>query len=270
MNPRRVTEALLGLYVAWLLVPAAILATGRLDLTVAPLVAGVGIATAVAVGARGVPSLVDRLAGLAPAVVTVSLPLAYFPYMIAVTTPGSRAAAVAATGGVSVLAGIGVPVSAALIRSKRLRERADPVATVTVGTADGTDRRHLAGVVVFVVAVAAVGVFVLVEETAGGGALITAMSGASTALLPLLDGERELAVTDVGLRIDRSVTRWAAFAGYRVTDDAVVLVGERWYRPDRRFDLEGIEDVELLTDALSRYLPRLDDLGRVEVPVRRE
>jgi hypothetical protein len=283
MDERRVPEALLACYVATLLGPAALLwgrETGQIALPGAVAAAlAAGLASALA--ARTVDDLIAALASWWVAALTVVPPLAYLPYMIVATGPGSADALVAVVGLLAVVPGIGVPVSAAVVRNRRLRTGATEIAVVTVGGDDdaggsdngiggGRNWPVIAVAVVFGVAMVAVGAFVAFTDSGDFGSLTTALGSLSTVLLLFAnDDETELAVTDAGLRVDRSMTDWDAFEGYRVTDDQVELVRPGWYRPTRSFERSEISDEDALVEALAEFLPRLDEHGRVEMAARR-
>ncbi|ERH06503.1 MAG: hypothetical protein J07HN4v3_02121 [Halonotius sp. J07HN4] len=68
----------------------------------------------------------------------------------------------------------------------------------------------------------------------------------------------ELAVTDVGLRVDSSVRPWADLDGYRVTDDEIEIERARWWLPSRDFDREQIDDESAFIDGLNEHLPQTD------------
>lgn len=61
-------------------------------------------------------------------------------------------------------------------------------------------------------------------------------------------------VTDAGLVVERPLQRrlrpWSAFAGYTLTDDALVVHLTAWWRPDHRCDRADIEDVDAVVTAL--------------------
>ena len=97
----------------------------------------------------------------------------------------------------------------------------------------------------------------------------TTESSTTTVLLADDDDGTELAVTDAGLRVDRTITAWDDFQGYRVTDDSVQFVRPQWYLPARSFEREKISDEDALLDELAEFLPRLDEQGRVEMAALR-
>jgi len=274
MQERRVLEALLGAYVAMLSVPAAALFARTLDAGSAGWLVAAGLVVAVLVArtARSVDDLADTLASAPVAVVSVLPPLAYLPYMILVTPPESSAAFVSLVGLLAVIPGIGVPVGGAIVRNRRLREGATEVAVVTVGdgeNADGdTNWPVVAGAVVMGLSFVVFGAIVLVEGDAALGSVSPMLGGMSTWILLLGDDETEIGVTDRGLRIDRSFTPWEDLEGYRITDDEIELVRSQWYLPARSFERAEIDDEDALVAGLRRFLPRLDEHGRVELSAR--
>ncbi|MFB6361466.1 MAG: hypothetical protein ABEH59_09115 [Halobacteriales archaeon] len=267
---RRLLSAGLGLYAAALLLPAVLL-LGGWSLSsprqlVVVLSAGLAITIVVTLGVGNGPDRPDRFASLPVAAVTVLPPLAYLPYLVIATTPGSRAAAIAAVGLLSVLPGGAVPLGGAVLRNRRLREQAAEDVVVTVGEGDGDERNWtlIAGMTVMGIGFVAIGAATAVGGSMDVGAIAPALGGLWTSVALLAaDSDSEVAVTDVGLRIDRSVTRWADLEGYRVTDDAVELVRRQWYLPTRDFDRDEISDEAALLAGLETYLPRLDDPGRI-------
>jgi len=279
MDERRVPEALIGVYVATILGPALVLwgrETGQIALPGAVAAALVlGLATALA--AHRVDDLPATLEAWRVVAVTVLPPLAYLPFMIVATGPGSADALVAAVGLFAVVPGIAVPVSGALVRNRRLRAAATDIAVVIVGGEDGDGESGaernwpvIAGAAVIGVVMIATGAFVAVTGSGDFASFTSGIGGLSTVLLLLGDDdETELAVTDNGLRIDRSMTRWDALTGYRVTDEAIELVRPHWYTPTRSFERAEISDEDALVSGLAEFLPRLDEHGRVEMAARR-
>lgn len=274
MRERRALEALLGVYAATLLVPAGALRVGVTGVdtrAIATLVVvWVGLAGGTALLARRVDDLPGRLASLPVALATVLPPLGYLPYMILATPPESPEAFVSVLGVLAVLPGIAVPVGGAVVRSRRLREGATEVAVVTVGGDGGDDTNWpvVAGAVVMGLSLIVFGAIVLMEGDAALGSISPMIGGMSTWMLLLDDDETEVAVTDCGLRIDRSFTPWADLAGYRIGDDELELVRSQWYLPARSFERAEIDDEDALVGGLERFLPRLDEHGRVELSPR--
>jgi len=77
--------------------------------------------------------------------------------------------------------------------------------------------------------------------------------------LPLLTGsdDREVAITDGGVRVERQVHDWDTVDGYELTDDALTITRPRWYHADLSFARPDIEDLSAVTDALDQYVRRV-------------
>lgn len=277
MQERRILEALLGVYVAMVLVPAgalfvrwAVFGGVRIGVLAAT---GLVVTVVVALGARTVADLADSLATLPVATASVLPPLAYLPYKVLATPPGSANAPVCAVGLLAVLPGIAVPVGGAVVRSRRLRDAATELAVVTVSDDDAGDGRDwpvVVGATVVAVSFVGFGVVALATDDASIESIAPAFGGISTSLLLLADdGSTEVPVTDQGLLIDRSITRWDDLDGYRVSEGSIELVRSRWYLPTRGFDRDEIGDEDALVERLSEFLPRLDEHGRVKATARR-
>jgi MFS family permease len=71
---------------------------------------------------------------------------------------------------------------------------------------------------------------------------------------------RTFRVTDAGLVVENPLQRhfrpWSAFAGYELTDDALVIRSAARWRPDHRSDRADVEDVDAVVTALDEHLPR--------------
>lgn len=278
MRWRRLLDALLCSYVATVLTPALALSGALKTLHPAPdvgLLFGTGIVIAVStmVTVRFVDDVATVLSTLPAVSLTVLPPLAYFPYLLFATTPQTIQARYCVVGFLAIVPGVFVVIGAGVLRNYRRRADATEVTVVTLGTDDGGGASRLAAVGAIVAGFGSIvaGALVLLGTDSGMGVgVLTAMGGSATTLLQFAgDGETEVAVTDRGLRIDRALLPWESCAGYRVTDDTIILVRDAWYHPDRRIERDGSSDGEELRMALQAYLPGLDDHGRVEVPVRR-
>lgn len=271
MQDRRPLEVLLGTYVAVLLIPAAVLFTRSLDPDSVARTIAVALVVAVVVGivARLVDDLADLLASAPVAVATIVPPLAYVPYMILIAEPESTAALVSGIGVFAVVPGILLPVGGAVTRNRRLRASATEVTVVTVGSDDGEPTSNwpvVAGGFVSLATVGVVAFLVVTGADPGSGVITTVLGGLSTWVLILGDDDTtEVAVTDRGLRIDRGFTPWDDLDGYRITGTEIEFIRTRRYLPTRSFKHENIGDMDALVDSLERYLPRVDDHGRVEM-----
>jgi len=206
MEQRRYLEAILGIYVATLLVPAAALASwesGAVDLSVGVFVAaGVAIAVVVGLAVRTVDDLVDRLLSLPVVVVTVGLPFVYtLPYLISVVDPESGAGIVAIVGLGAVFPGVLALLGGSLIRNSRLREQSTEIVAVTVGETDSEEWRQLRIAAVAVIGIALIG--------AGVATAITGDDSFSTLIAPLGGLSAMLAARSGISRIDGSTAgRW--------------------------------------------------------------
>jgi len=269
MNERRILDVLLGVYAAVLLVPAGALVGWEAGTAGVPVTAFVGIglviAAVVTLVVRTVDDLVDRLLSLPVVVLTVGLPFVYtLPYLLFVVDPDSGAGVVAIVGMGAVLPGLLALLGGSLIRNSRLRERSTEIVAVTLDETDDEEGRQLRIAAVAIVAIALIttgAVTVLTGEL--DFSMVTSLGGLSTVVLLFANNDRELVVTDAGFVVDQSVIVWDDLAGYRLTDDKVVLVRSEWYLPDRRFDREEMDD-EALIEGVGEFLPRVDEQGRVE------
>jgi hypothetical protein len=274
VQERRALEVLLGTYVAMLGIPGAALFTGTLDAGEVPVLVAAGLLVTVLVAgtARSVQNLGDAVASAPVVVASVLPPFGYLPYMILAATPESPAALASLVGIAAFLPGVGIPIGGAIIRNRRWREAATEIAVVTVGGGEDDDETNwavVAGVGVVSLSIVVTGVIVLVGEDVSMSAITPTLGGISTWFLFLADNDAtEVAVTDRGLRVDRWFIRWQKFEGYRLTDDEIELVRPGWYRPSRSFERNEIDDVDALIEGVERYLPRLDERGRVELAPR--
>jgi len=88
--------------------------------------------------------------------------------------------------------------------------------------------------------------------------LTTYVAGAMGGLTPLFasDNERDVAVTDAGLKVQTQVHDWDTFDDYDVTDDALVLERPKRRHSTFKFDRDDVTNLPDVEDALARYLPR--------------
>jgi len=265
MDGRRLIEALLGVYVATLLLPAIAL-SGLVAVASASLgtilAAGVGLAAAAMLAATIMPNLIDRMASL-PAAVAVTLPTLAYPPSVIVADPEGTAVGLTLVGLLALVPGIATVLAAAGVRNRRLREQATEHAVVTTGD-DDDDRTSRAVVVAAVAGIAfaaiAVGGAILTVDGFGGRTtLLSSLTGLSSLFFLFDDDGTELAVTDVGLRVDRSITPWDDLGGYRVTDEQIEIERATWWLPSRDFDREKMDDEAAFIDALGEYLPRREE-----------
>jgi len=262
MDGRRLIEALLGVYVATLLLPA-LAVTGWVAVTSASLgsilAAGLAIAGATALAATTVADLLDRVASLPAAAALTLPPFAYIPYMIIADIEAEAVVTIA--GLLALVPGIAVLLAAAGIRNRRLRARATEHAVVTTG--DDDDDSGISRPVVLA-AVGGIGLIVAVPILAfdgfdGSSTLFTSLTGLSSLFFLFDNDGHELAVTDEGLRVDSSIIPWDDLGSYRLTDEEIKIDRAKWWLPSRDFDREEIGDDAAFIDALGEYLPRTDE-----------
>jgi hypothetical protein len=104
----------------------------------------------------------------------------------------------------------------------------------------------------------------VIADSASNTSLLTSLTGLSSLLFLFTDDSTELAVTDAGLRVDRSMTPWEDLDGFRVTDDEIEIDRAKWWLPTRDFDRDEIDDDAALIEALDEFLPRTDDETEAE------
>jgi hypothetical protein len=71
----------------------------------------------------------------------------------------------------------------------------------------------------------------------------------------LFESPQQRAIVDAGLRQGDGVEPWDAFAGYRLTDDEIMIERARWWRTDERIDRGALDDEDRVVEALSAVLP---------------
>ncbi|ERH06502.1 MAG: hypothetical protein J07HN4v3_02120 [Halonotius sp. J07HN4] len=135
MNGRRLIEALLAIYVATLSLPALDL-LGWVAVAAAPLstiiATAIIIAVGIAIAASRITDLPARAASVQAVMLTILPPLTFLPITVFVNAAGP-ASWLANVGLLAVVPGVFVPVAGAVIRDRRLRERATEQVVVTVG-----------------------------------------------------------------------------------------------------------------------------------------
>jgi len=267
MDGRRLIEALLGVYVATLLLPA-LAVTGWVAVTSASLgsilAAGLAIAGAGGLAATTIPKLPERVTSL-PAVAATILPSLLFLLHPIFAEPTGRIEWLAIVGLLAVIPGVLIPLAGAVIRNQRLRADATEHVVVTVGDEDdGMFGSRGESVLFVVVTIGALAMIVgtalsMIADFVVNTSLLTSLTGLLSLLFLFTDDSTDLAVTDAGLRVDRSMTPWDDLDGVRVTDDEIEVDRAKWWLPSRDFDREEIGDDAAFIDALEEYLPRTDE-----------
>lgn len=245
-----------------------------------------GVAAVALVGASATDDLAGGLASLSTstALVAALFPgLGWLAVALALAAPGSAAAGVAVVGVASCLPGL---AALWLAETETSRRRIDDATVHVRFGGDGPGRTALAGASIAAlgaVGVAAAGLFDLVGDD-GVTTLLTSFATLVTVGSTLLsaagddededdgdDGEGNLpvAVTDAGIRIGDRLHGWEALTGYRVADDTIEVRRDTWFDRTLSFERDGVDDEPAVVDALGRYLPRVDDEGRVEMAAAR-
>jgi hypothetical protein len=265
MDGRRLIEALLGVYVATLLLPTLAVTDWVAVRSASPgaiLAAGLAIAGATALAATTVDDLLNRVASLPAAAALTLPPLAYIPYMI--VADAEAEAVVTIAGLLALVPGIAVLLAAAGIRNHRLRARATEHAVVTIGDDDDESGLGRSIKVAAAAGLGLIGVGIAVSILAfdsfdGSSTLFTSLTGLSSLLFLFDNDGHELAVTDEGLRVDSSITPWDDLGSYRVTNEEIQIERAKWWLPSRDFDREEIDDDAAFIEALDEFLPQTGD-----------
>lgn len=253
---RAALDALLGMTAALLAVPALeLLRPGPVALP-----GGTGVAVGVGlVGLAGARSARDLPTAVTPGRVLAGLtaPVASGAWFVHVSGTGLAAPGYA-VGAVAAVTLAGAGVAAHECRLAAWEDASTTLATFEARPAPGR-RRLVVGAATSVVAAC---LLLAGGLLAFGGARLTtvfpSLTGAFAGPSGALAGgsnDRETRVTDSGVRIGRVHRPWSRLASFTVTDGALVL-----HRPGRRpaltFDREDVDDLDAVTGALGRHLPR--------------
>lgn len=172
-------------------------------------------------------------------------------------SPAQFLATPATVGLLAFLPGLFVVIVGDLHRNRTMFENATVHAEFESLPAPRSRRLQLAGGAFVVLSGVGGGALLLVVGGDPGAfaSLVTAMGGLST-LIAAKDAEREVAVTDAGLKVQMQVHDWDTFSDYEVTDDALVLERPKRRHSTFKFDREDVENLDDVEAALKRYLPR--------------
>ncbi|WP_135826758.1 hypothetical protein [Halorussus ruber] len=261
MDHERAFAAAFGAYTGCLVVPAATwVFVGPLWTVLA---AGFAVTTVAAYLAARKADLATSLTGVWRNLALVGLPLVYLPALVfrpPGLSPIEFVATPAAVGLLGLLPGLVAVVAGDVYRNRRAFEEATVHVKFEARPGPRARRMKLlaVGFVVFG------GVFgALVMLFAGGdlnsGTFVTYVAGVMGSLAPIFAGngdEREVAVTDAGVKVQMQVHDWDTFADYDVTDDALVLERPGRFRSSFKFDREDVERLDEVETTLKRYLPR--------------
>jgi hypothetical protein len=250
-----------GTYLAVVLVPAAALAAGSVQLPLWILFVVTTVAVAVPASRRE-GWLADRLGTDRRAWALAALPLSFgavFPW-----SPDGTATGLALAG---LLAGLVAGVVVVVMASTRAVEQRAGGAPVRAAwrarASPGWRRRYRRGAVVCAVgglAAMLVGALLDVEAALTVGQVVFPIAGG---LYGSTRNRNRYAVVDAGLVQRAPVTArllaWREFDAVDATDDAVVLRARRWWVPDRRWDRGDLDDPEAVVAALRERVDRPTD-----------
>ncbi|MCU4716694.1 DUF5673 domain-containing protein [Halapricum hydrolyticum] len=191
---------------------------------------------------RGIAGILVPLAWLGPAIVRAESVVSLFvsPWFV---------------GALAVLVWIVALLLGHEIRQEQLQERLLPVATFEAGPPETVRRqtRYAVDVLLAATAVIVVGTAVLGDDVE----LTTYVW--LPALLPVWlslfsEQKQSVEITDEGVFAQGTLHEWETVDGYERDGDALRLTRTDWYRSTIQFDVEHIDDVDAVTDALDRYL----------------
>lgn len=265
-SPDGVYAFVAGLYLAALLTPAAMFVITQFVSGAAGLYLGFLGAFAVITGVAGL--LVSRMRGLAIRLgrrgatrLLAAVPLLWFVGVFgvaAIDLPVSNGALLVA--GICALVGMFVGLVVTTMSRNRYAAAcltgADRIAEWEARWPRRWRRGAIAVMVVSAVlgGIGFLGRFVAVLEPAG-------ILFPLFYVWPVLVGAvnpRIFVVTEAGLLMERPLVKrlrpWATIEGYSLTDDALVVRQQGWWRPALRSDREDVEDLDGVVDALEETL----------------
>lgn len=259
MRRERVLAVLFGAYVGCLLGPASsFILPGP---TWPVLFAGLVVAgwTGYAVGLRS--DLVGGLTGFWRNASMVVFPLVYasrFATLSPGVSPVEFFARPATVGVVASLFGFFLALAGHNCRTHRTMDETTVRAEFTARSAPESRKwLFVGGGAVGLASVGTAALFALTDVSDPGpiaGALATAMGTLTT--LAAASDEREVTITDAGVKVQMQFHDWDTFADYELTDDALVLERSARWRSSFEFDRDDVDDLDEVEDALKRYLPR--------------
>jgi len=255
-----------GLYTATLLIPAVVLLLSRVLDGTAVLYAGSLAATTCLTTLAG--WTVSRMPGLAvelgrrDAVWTLAvLPFGWLGGLFGATVFGVDPAALVIL--LAILgSGGGVLLGIVLVAMSRTRH-ADATLEGATQSAEWEarwPRRWRRTAVVLAVGAVTLGLADLLVGVWSGGETGWGSYYLFYFWVPLiaLTTPRTFRVTSAGLVVEyplqRQVRPWSAYAGYEVTEEALVIRSTSWWRPAHRCDRTDVEDVDSVVSALSACL----------------
>ena len=96
--------------------------------------------------------------------------------------------------------------------------------------------------------------FLWTDDSPDSTILFTTIAGSLSAVLPALQGERDVELGDEGVVLQGRVLDWSSFDGAEFTDEALVLYRSEWFQGRQAFDREDIENEDEVRSTLDRYL----------------
>jgi hypothetical protein len=205
-------------------------------------------------GARSARDLEDSIAGWRSLLALVP-PVAAFGWFVSRAVDADVVEWAYAVGAVAVLPAVGALLFAREVRLRARTERVRELARFEARSPPSTRRGVVVAYAVLFGGVLFVGgALVFLSGVESVGTLAPALGGGAAGIAGI-DGEREVRITDEGVRIGRVFREWDGLSGYAVTDEALVLRRPGWRR-SLRFDRDDVEDLEDVERALGRYLPR--------------
>lgn len=251
---RSLLDASVAVAAALVLVPGVWILPGTTPGVEAYAGVAVGGFLVVLAGARSAERL-ERSIHRRTALLALALPVASFAWFVHLAA--DRGVVVPALG-VGAVAAVPVGAALAFAHEIRLRERTDRATELERFEARPSPRARkviLGGYAALVAGSVLVGGVLVVVSGVEDVASFAPLLGGSAGALATIDNEREVRLTDAGVRVSRTFHDWDAFAGYAVTDEALVLRRRGWRRAFR-FDRTDIEGFEAVQRTLDRHLPR--------------
>ena len=199
------------------------------------------------------------LGNLRAGLLLVAVPVAYI-WPLVTRPPGLDPLAFflhpASAGLLAVLVGF-VTVLVAYEHLRR-REREDVTTLVEFSARPSPRRRRLlvvAGLVPLTAGMVAVGAMYFVTDSSPDSTILfTIVPGSLSAMLPALQGERDVELGDEGVVLQGRLLDWSSFDGAEFTDEALVLHRSEWFQGRQEFDREDVENEDEVRSTLDRYL----------------
>jgi hypothetical protein len=260
----RVLTVTVGVYAAAVLVPLAALLADWFGATLPALTTlGGGGAVAAAVGiavAASVPDLPRAVASTPNWLAVVLSPLGYLA-VLSTLPPGSPLEPLVFVGVAAAALGVVVTaLGAVIVNHERL---ADATEYAVFETGDGNDggpfRAHRQLSILAAVGVSVIALVTIIVLRDGEMPLeIVSMLGGLSSLVALVDADdREVGITDEGVRTNQWLHSTERLSGYRFSPDELVIERDGLWS-DLTFERDEIDDEERVGEALGRILPRLD------------